>query len=139
MPVKMAWRCLYCVTFVALTLHVLLTHYNSAHRNDMNFHISCPIDNCHKEFNKANSYSKHVRVSHRSHLFSTCCSGSPDQVQNNSEGTHKLYLNNLMLNYLCLTLMSVLLKQIKFVVGPTTGVLGIDLVVLMPFKIVIQL
>ena len=67
----MAWRCIICAVFFALNLNVLLTHYNSVHRNDEKFHTRCIIDNCMKEFTKANTFSKHVRTSHRGHLYNT--------------------------------------------------------------------
>ena len=64
----MSWHCIFCSCFTALSLFLLLSHYNSYHTTDVDFYASCGIDGCTRAFTKANSFAKHVRTKHRQHL-----------------------------------------------------------------------
>jgi len=64
----MAWKCPLCVVFTSLTLNLLLSHFNSQHSGDT-VTIRCRFDSCDKDYNKVNSFVKHVRDRHRKHLL----------------------------------------------------------------------
>ena len=42
----------------------MLNHYNSVHKNEINFSLKCDVESCALNFNKYNSYYKHVRAHH---------------------------------------------------------------------------
>ena len=42
----------------------MLNHYNSVHKNEINFSLKCDVESSALNFNKYNSYYKHVRAHH---------------------------------------------------------------------------
>ena len=42
----------------------MLNHYNSVHKNEINFSLKYDVESCALNFNKYNSYYKHVRAHH---------------------------------------------------------------------------
>ena len=66
------WQCFMCA-FLCLYLSELISHLNSAHRNDSGFHRQCGLPNCpsDKEYTSTNSLVKHVRMKHSSLLHCT--------------------------------------------------------------------
>lgn len=58
------WRCVICFVFVALSLKSLLSHINTAHSRNPDFHVICGIDGCPEEYRVFNSFYYHVRRSH---------------------------------------------------------------------------
>lgn len=66
----MSWKCAICGLFSALYIYLLLTHINTKHSNSQeDFYTKCGIDGCTMEFRKANTFVRHVRTSHRLHLY----------------------------------------------------------------------
>ena len=64
----MAWNCVLC-SFSALYLYLLLSHLNTNH-NDGSYFAFCGIDGCVQNFQRANSFSRHVREKHGAYLNS---------------------------------------------------------------------
>jgi len=64
----MAWNCVLC-SFSALYLYLLLSHLNTNH-NDGSYFAFCGIDGCMQNFQRANSFSRHVREKHGAYLKS---------------------------------------------------------------------
>lgn len=64
----MAWNCVLC-GFSAFYLFLLLSHINTSH-NDDNYFAFCGISGCDRNFQKANSFSRHVREKHGAYLKS---------------------------------------------------------------------
>ena len=58
------WHCQRCSSFQTLLLRALLNHYNSVHKNEINFSVKCDVESCALNFNKYNSYYKPVRAHH---------------------------------------------------------------------------
>ena len=58
--IQKAWRS----SFKTLFLRTLLKNYNSVHINEINFSVKCDLESCTLNFNKYNSYYKHVRAHH---------------------------------------------------------------------------
>lgn len=71
---KMAerWKCVLC-SFVCLFLSQLLSHLNSVHREEVNFHQECGLPGCSSktQYTSTNSFVKHCRMHHRAILGST--------------------------------------------------------------------
>lgn len=59
------WNCCLCDSFQALTLRILLRHYNNIHANEPNFRVVCGIDKCPATFRVFNSFYKHVLRYHK--------------------------------------------------------------------------
>ena len=57
-------RCQKCSSFQTLFLRTLLNHYNSLHKNEINFSVKCDVKSCALNFSTYNSYYKHVRAHH---------------------------------------------------------------------------
>ena len=57
-------RCQRCSSFQTSFLRTLLNHYNSVHKNEINFSVKCDVESCVLNFNKYNSCYKHVRAHH---------------------------------------------------------------------------
>ena len=62
--IQKVWRCQRCSSFQILFLRTLLNHYNSVHKNDINFSVKGDVKSCARNFNKYNLYYKHVRAHH---------------------------------------------------------------------------
>ena len=58
-------------------LESLLTHINSSHSHELNFQLTCGLENCQRTYKKFNSYKKHIQRLH-SHLL----------VENDGEGNN---------------------------------------------------
>lgn len=72
----MAWRCVVCYVFVALTLKSLLSHINVTHSRSPDFRVVCGIDGCDKEYRVYNSFWYHVKRHHAEHLLASGSSAS---------------------------------------------------------------
>ena len=57
------WHCQRCSSFQTLLLKTLLNHYNSVHKNEINFSVICD-ESCALNFNKYNLYDKPVTTHH---------------------------------------------------------------------------
>ena len=66
--IQKVWRCQRCSSFETLFFRTLLNHYNSVHKNEINFSVKFDVESCAFNFNKYNSYYKHVRAHHNSQL-----------------------------------------------------------------------
>lgn len=66
------WKCVLC-SFVCLFLSQLLSHLNTIHRNDVDFHQKCGLPGClsKTDYTSTNSLIKHVRTSHHALLNCT--------------------------------------------------------------------
>ena len=58
-------HCQRCTSFTTVLLRTLLNHYNTTHKNEVNFFVVCDVKNCQLSFTKYNSYYKHVRAHHK--------------------------------------------------------------------------
>lgn len=63
------WKCGLC-SFLCLYLFQLLSHLNTLHKSDVNFHQECGLPDCSSEthYTSANSLVKHVRTKHHAIL-----------------------------------------------------------------------
>ena len=59
-----SWHCALCNSFQALTLRILLRHYNSVHANEPNFQVVCSVEGCPAKFTLYNSFYKHILKKH---------------------------------------------------------------------------
>ena len=75
------WKCALC-SFLCLFLVQLLSHLNTVHKNDVDFHQQCGLPDCSSEthYTSTNSLVKHVRTKHRAILgytYEMVYSGNP--------------------------------------------------------------
>ena len=61
------WRCPICITFLCLTIRILLNHTYVSHSAHPNFHVACVVDGCSRTYNRYHSFYKHVTTVHREH------------------------------------------------------------------------
>lgn len=66
------WRCAICLTVLAFSLKLLLSHINLEHASSPNFSIQCGIDGCPKVFEKFPSFYKHVTRYHSDAYQEVC-------------------------------------------------------------------
>ena len=59
------WKCNICSVFVALTLKVLMSHYFSAHSEELNFFVKCGVNDCPATFRQYHSFYKHMAKNHK--------------------------------------------------------------------------
>lgn len=57
--------------FSALTLKVLVRHISVQHAGMPNFKITCLVHGCPEQYDKMNSFRKHLRKFHAEDLFNT--------------------------------------------------------------------
>ncbi|XP_045210242.2 uncharacterized protein LOC123561730 [Mercenaria mercenaria] len=60
----MGWKCHFCITFIALTLRLLMRHIFSEHSYSPNFSIKCDLGGCPNIYTKYNSFYRHVVREH---------------------------------------------------------------------------
>ena len=88
------WHCTLCNSFQALTLRILLRHYNSVHSNEPNFQVACLVQGCPAKFTIYNSLYKHVLKYHKDdYEGEILCSDEMQQelANNHLEGHNSVY------------------------------------------------
>ena len=107
--------CSICLVFTALTLKALVRHIALRHASKPNFKVKCGVNGCPEEYDKIDSFRKHLRRRHEDEYEQcSCCSnsdnakGGEDEQQpgNTANQLFEEFLNVCLLLYLLFTFMS---------------------------------
>ena len=64
----MVWPCSLCSVFTTLSLKTLVRHITLRHASQPNFKIRCGVNGCQEQYNKMDSFRKHLRRKHKEEM-----------------------------------------------------------------------